>query len=103
MKSYLTLCLLQFFGCIFFNHGVPLSWNSLLHFAQYILDKNCSKKLHVKIKKVAIENSWKQLKTLNNIYFEYLGSCKKSCPNHHNNINDIHLNGCLCFTLFNKW
>jgi len=27
MKSYLTLCLLQFFGFIFFNPGVPLSWN----------------------------------------------------------------------------
>jgi len=27
MKSYLTLCLLQFCGFIFFNPGVPLSWN----------------------------------------------------------------------------
>jgi len=27
MKSYLTLCLLQFFGFIFFNPGVHLSWN----------------------------------------------------------------------------
>jgi len=36
--------------------------------------------LHAKIEKVAkvaIHNSWKQLKTLNYIYLEYLGSCKK--------------------------
>jgi len=33
--------------------------------------------LHAKIEKVAIQNSWKQLKTLNYIYFENLGSCKK--------------------------
>jgi len=33
--------------------------------------------LHAKIEKVAIENSWKQVKTLNHIYFEYLGSCWK--------------------------
>jgi len=33
--------------------------------------------LHVKIEKVAILNSWKQLKTLNYIYFRYLGSCWK--------------------------
>jgi len=39
--------------------------------------------LHAKIEKVAIQNSWKQLKTLNYMYFEYLGSCKKvakTCP-----------------------
>jgi len=37
--------------------------------------------LHVKIEKAATQNSWKQLKTFNYIYFEYLGSCKKSCKN----------------------
>ena len=63
---------------------IELNWNSsvvfflitLLLFVQYLI-KNCSKELHVKIEKVAIENSWKQLNTLNCIYFEYLGSCKK--------------------------
>jgi len=27
MKSYLKLCLLQFFGFIFFNPRAPLLWN----------------------------------------------------------------------------
>ena len=49
---------------------------TLLHFTQYLI-KNCCKKLNAKIEKVAIQNSWKQLKTLNYIYFEYLGNCWK--------------------------
>jgi len=33
------------------------------------------------LQKVAILNFWKKLKTLNYIYFEYLGSCKEKLQN----------------------
>ena len=54
-----------------------------------ILDKNCTKKLHVKNEKVAKSCNIKLLETSQNIelhrlYFGYLGSCwsrKKSCKN----------------------
>jgi len=38
--------------------------------------KCCTQKSK-KLQEVTTYNSWKQLKTLNYIYFEYLGSCKK--------------------------
>jgi len=56
-----------------------------------ILDKNCSKNLHVKIEKVARSCNIKLLETSQNIelhrlYFKYLRSCKKvakTCPTYY--------------------
>jgi len=36
MKSYLTLCLLQFFGFIFFNPGVP--FRGIAQFCLFFMD-----------------------------------------------------------------